>query len=128
MHHLVRKASGEIVGDAIDKVSMGAAIALVRWFGYEARRVLSMVNEDDRDYEIRQWCDAIRSLGGEVSVRDWQREGCLASASTAQAQLQFLADMHYGTLMKQYSGGKGGRPSLVFKMHPTLPANAQVQA
>ena len=56
----------------IDEVSIRAGITLARWFGNEARRVYGRLKETEGERGLRDRVEEVRSLGGAVTVRDWQ--------------------------------------------------------
>jgi hypothetical protein len=114
VHHLIRKVSGEDVGDGIDAVSIAAGVKLSRWFAHEARRVYAMLAEDDEARQRRQSVELIERKGGSVTVRDWQRTRSHRTADDAEADLAELMTAGVGRWEEVASGPKGGRPSKRF--------------
>ena len=74
--HFVRWAAEDptlqTVG-AVDRASVEAGVALVRWFAHEARRVYGMLAESDDDRDRRRLVDLIRANGGSVSYGQFLR-------------------------------------------------------
>jgi hypothetical protein len=83
---LVRRASGESAaadGNAVDAESVRAGVALVRWFGHEARRIYTLLGESEDDAKQRRLVELIERHGGAMTVRELQRSS--SSFSTAEA-------------------------------------------
>jgi predicted ArsR family transcriptional regulator len=57
----------------VDAQSVAAGVALVRWFGEEARRVYATLGETDEDRDARRLVEWIERKGGTVTVRDLTR-------------------------------------------------------
>lgn len=98
----------------VDAMSIEAGITLSRWFGCEAKRIYAMIDESEEQTEIRQWVEKIQRMGGEVSLREWQRTQSHPSAKDAQFELQQLANAGYGKFEHNTPSPKGGRPSKHF--------------
>ena len=119
VHHLIRQASGEDVGEVsggIDAVSIAAGVKLSRWFAHEAKRVYAMLAEDDETRQRRQSVELIERKGGSVTVRDWQRTRSHRTADDAEAELAELVTAGAGQWEQVAPGPKGGRPSKRFIM------------
>ena len=114
VHHLIRCAADENVGDAIDAESMLAAIEMTRWFGREARRVYSMLAEDSDARQLRRWVERIEGKGGSVTVREWQRMRSRRTTEDAKTELAKLVAAGEGRLEQVAPGPKGGAPSTRF--------------
>jgi hypothetical protein len=114
VHHLIRKVSGEGVGEGIDAASIAAGVKLSRWFANEARRVYAVLNEDDSARHRRQLVELIEGKGGLVTVRDWQRIRSCRTAGDAESELDELVSAGLGSWQHLAPGPKGGRPSKRF--------------
>ena len=57
----------------VDEASIAAGVAMVRWFGAEARRVYAILGESDEGRESRGLVEWIERKGGSVTVRDLTR-------------------------------------------------------
>lgn len=122
VHHLIRYASGEQVGEGIDAVSVGAGVKLSRWFAHEARRVYGMLGEDDDSRARRQSVELIGRKGGQVSIRDWQRTRSHRTAEAAEMELDELVTAGLGQWEQVAPGSRGGRPSKRFILADEGPA------
>ncbi len=114
VHHLVRQAAGEEVGQDIDARSMTAGITLSRWFAHEAERVYAMLGEDEQSATRRHLVALIERRGGQVTVRDWQRSRSKKTAKEAKAELEELISAGLGRWEDSTPGTDGGRPSRLF--------------
>lgn len=114
VHHLVRAACNEDVGNAIDAKSIEAGVTLSRWFGNEAKRVYSALSEDEESRNHRQLVEMIELHGGQVSIREWQRKRSHKKAKDAKAELEGLVEAGFGTMENTAPGAKGGRPTTRF--------------
>ena len=126
--HLVRWASGEVIDvDAVGEIDIEAAIAMVEWFGSEARRVYAVLSETEEDEARRELVELITRMGGEVSARDLQRASRkFPSAEDAEAALLHLIDQNLGDWRVDNHDGGPGRPVAVFRLHdmPTADTNS----
>lgn len=116
VHHLVRRAAGENVGDEIDAVSIAAGVKLSRWFAHEARRVYAVLGETEEDRARRQLIEWIERRGGAVTVRELTHSfgHYRGQTSEAKADLDALAEAGFGAWEYLAPGPKGGRPSARF--------------
>ena len=96
----------------IDQASVDAAVALIRWFGGEARRIYSLLGASPRERERHRRVELIRALGGSVSARAWQRKRGLATAGEAREQLAELVEAGVGEMVWPRAGP--GQPSQRF--------------
>ena len=115
VHHLTRWAGGEDVEVAtIDADSMRAGVRLARWFGNEARRVLTMLDESDDTRDKRRLVEWVSRKGKPITIRDAQR-GCrwLSSRDDAEAELNQLAKAGYGK-WESTPIGRRGQPTRRF--------------
>jgi hypothetical protein len=105
--------------NAVGSNSVKAAVTLVRWFGYEAKRVYAALGEDDVNRERRRLIEWIQARGGSVTVREIQQLGTSryrGSAEVADAALEELAKDGAGNWVEVPAGGKGGRPTRQFHL------------
>ena len=118
--HLIRKAAKtpkprgknkSLKVEPIGAESMEAGIKIARWFGQEARRVFVILQEDSDERDTRRFIEQIKSMGGSVTVREWQRTRSKNSTEDARDELQMLVEAGHGKLKKTDSGSRGGRPS-----------------
>lgn len=101
----------------VDEVSLAAGITLTQWFGYEARRVYLMLDENEDDQARRHLIELIERTGGSTTVRQWQQRRSHRTSQDAEAELTDLQAHGYGQLA--YARKKGPGPqSKVFKLHP----------
>ena len=104
--------------DAVDEISIGAGVALSRWFGHEARRVYAMFVESDEDRADRELIELIRRIEAKdqlITPRTLQQASRkFKTADAARQALQHLADAGYGTLDVSAPPSGGGRQSVVF--------------
>ena len=83
--------------DAVDLLSIEAGIRLARWFGREARRIYSILDESDEGRERRRLVELIQRKGGSVTARALMRSSRQwATANDAEAALDDLAAARYG--------------------------------
>lgn len=91
---LARWADSEDPGLLPERVSnwaMEGAIKLARWFAREALRVQVLLTEAGEQRDLGRIERRIAALGGDVSVRDWQRKHHRMSSEQAQDELDSLA-------------------------------------
>lgn len=113
--HCVRVAHGDkTCGDTVDLHSIEVGIALSRWFGAEALRVYAMLQVDEEDRDLHERLEVVRSLGGQVTVREWQRRRKIPSSDLADAELDDLVEAGLGTWSRAVPGATGGRPQKWF--------------
>ncbi|MGE3316519.1 MAG: DUF3987 domain-containing protein [Planctomycetaceae bacterium] len=110
--------------DLVNAESMAAGIALAEWFKTEARRVYSMLGEDDQTRLRRQLIEWIDRRGGRVSERQVQ-QGCrwLRESGAAEKALTDLVKDELGCWEPVPSGSKGGRSSREFRLFSGTPVN-----
>ncbi len=98
----------------VDAVSMRAGIELVEWFKREAKRVYSMLGEDDEDRERRRLAEWIERKGGETTPGDVAR-GCrwLKEPGMADAALEDLRTAGWGQWVVEPTATK---PKRVFRL------------
>ncbi|MFO1046002.1 MAG: YfjI family protein [Planctomycetaceae bacterium] len=91
--HLARWASGEDVDSTVcDINSIEAGITLSKWFGNEATRIFSLLNETASEQEDRNLLDWVHKRGGKVTSRDLSKfNRKYPSAKDADSALQHLA-------------------------------------
>jgi hypothetical protein len=116
--HCVRAVTGDCAADAVDERSIDAGITLARWFGGEARRVYALLAQSDDEIDERRAIARIRSRGGTVSVREWQRLRSHRTAGDALTELHELAEAGCGDLIDTPPTPHGGRPSRLFRLRP----------
>ncbi len=118
--HFTRWAAGDSTlasPDAVDVVSMEAAIRLTTWFKNETRRVYAILSESDEDREQRQLVEWIGRKGGAVTVRQVQQgHRQYRTADDAEAALTELVKAGYGSWHDIPPGPKGGRSSREFRL------------
>lgn len=104
--------------NVIDAESIGAAVRLVEWFKYEAKRVYSMLGESSEATERRRLTDWIAGKGGSVTERDTQR-GCrwLSASGRAEAALQDLSRRGLG-IWESSPRDRPGKPTRRFVLNP----------
>jgi hypothetical protein len=113
--HLAAWATGEeIESDVLDEASMTAGIELSRWFGNEAKRIYSVLDESEEDTERRSVLSLAERKGGAITSRDLMRSSRKwADADLAGQMLQSLVDRGHGH-WKDVLPESGGRPTRKF--------------
>ena len=115
--HLVRRALNDDTADphAVDCESVRVGVALVRWFGHEARRVYADMGLSEEDRQRQHLVELVRRKGGRITPRDLTRN-CrrYATVEAAEQALGELVGLKLGTWQHQPPGGKGGRPQKYF--------------
>lgn len=108
-----RIEAGDNVSDdwELTKEDVESGTAIAKWFAREHRRVDQLLSGQVRHEDLQAHARWIRGRGGEVSVRDFQRERNLPRAGDAERVLMALANANYGQLIVRGSGPSGGRPS-----------------
>lgn len=114
--HLVRVAAGDIsAGDAVDEMSLAAAVILADWFGYEGRRVYAVLAESDEQGERRKLTEIIRAKGGKITERDLTRTSRkYQPADVANFALEGLVRDGWGHWEDLPTTAAGGRPTRCF--------------
>ncbi len=103
--------------DTVDRASIDAGIRISRWFGREARRVYSILDENGEDSDQRRLIEWIERKGGSVTAREVQQgHRQYDTAQDAEAALEDLVKAGYGQWHDAPPGPKGGRPSRVFHL------------
>ena len=121
--HMTRLAASDatiINAATVDTESVGAGIALVRWFGCEAERVYAMLDESSDDCARRELVEWIAGQGGKTTVRGlthWIRR-YRGRPDEAKAALDDLVESNYGVWTAPTPGKAGGRPTMVFVLSP----------
>jgi len=118
MHYMTRCAANDPTAenpDTLDEISMAAGIALSRWFGREARRVIAMISESDDVRDNHELLGHIKNLGGAVTANALRRlKRKYPTSEKAEAALQKLAKEGYGDWKQNPIGEQGGRPTRTF--------------
>ena len=113
--HLVRWAANDpTLSDPakVDEISIAAGVALVRWFGNEAKRVYAILGESDEGRESRRLVDWIRGKGGTVTLRDLTRGP--REYRDAKVAAKAIADLVEAGILRRVAddhNAKGGRPA-----------------
>ncbi len=130
VHHLVRVASDDpTIADAglVDKASVTAGVALVRWFAREADRVYARLSGDEEAREQTRLLEWIEGRGGSVTIRELTKGMRRFKGKTdeARAALAALVEAAYGQWEYAAKGSMGGRPTerfvLVRETVPDVP-------
>ncbi len=118
VHYLTRWAGGDLsANDALDEESMKAGLTLSRWFGREARRVVSMLDESTEEQAQRRLVDWIARRGGFATVREVQRAHQKFRTSVdAEEALNKLEQLRLGHWQYDPTTAKGGRPTSKFHL------------
>jgi hypothetical protein len=101
--------------------SVEAAVELVEWFGYEARRVYALLGDVEEDRELHRLTDWIRARGGAVTANELRRSGHRAyrgRPEEAEAALERLAAAGVGEWVWVEPSPRGGRPTRRFRLGP----------
>lgn len=103
----------------IGETTMQAAIALVRWFGEEAKRVYAQCREvvhRPRD-DVGDIVALIQAHEGKITANDLRRaRRGINTGDAAEEILQQLVDIGLGSWTYQTPSPKGGRPTRVFRL------------
>jgi hypothetical protein len=118
--HFVRWAAGDpnlLKPEIVDAASMGAGIALAKWFKHEAKRVYAMLDETDAECDQRRLEEWIARKGGLTTPREVQ-QGCrwLKAPGAAETALEELVKAGRGSWQPAPTSATGGRPSRVFAL------------
>ncbi len=91
----------------VDAVSMRAGIELVEWFKREAKRVYSMLGEDDEARELRRLAEWIERKGGDTTAGE-VAQGCrwLREAGMAADALEELRKAGWGSWVVEATATK----------------------
>ena len=118
--HLIKSCSQVPTGScSVGVESMGAGIALARWFGNEAKRVYATIGTSPltaAEAKQQQLMSYIDKCGGTATVRDIMKNGPQAfrgSADDLELQLQDLVSAGKGSWQERPTG-KAGRPTRAF--------------
>lgn len=123
--HLARCAAGDpSVQDPhqADERSISAGVVLANWFGEEARRIYGILNESEENRDTRQLIEWIAKRGGAVTVHDLThgKRRFRNDKESAERCLTALADAGLGRWEAREPGPKGGRPTRLFRLLPTV--------
>lgn len=113
--HYIAWAAGCADADAVDELTLRAAVTLGQWFCREADRVYDLLSESAADRDRRRLLDWIERRGGTVTARE-VLTGCrwLRSAGAVELALNDLVREGFGRWQNIPAGPKGGRPTRVF--------------
>ena len=117
--HAVRYATGEVSElYNLDLDSMAAGIELCEWFKFEARRVYSVLAENELAHENRQLIQWIASQDGPVTAREFYRGNRAKFSSMDEAELLLRSFVEAGLVEWQSSDPTeaGGRPTQRFRL------------
>lgn len=109
--HEISVATGDASPGLVEEMTMLRACVLARWYRNEGCRIWASFSESDADAEARQAHEWIRKRGGEILVRDFQRNGPKPMRTRAQAIVDDLVARGWGSVTKQASGPTGGQPA-----------------
>lgn len=117
--HLARWASGEDVDSSVcDLISIEAGITLSKWFGNEATRIFSLLNETVFEQEDRKLLEWVHKRGGKVTSRDLSKfNRKYPTTKDADSALQHLVDSNQGEWVPVPASDRGGRPSRFFSLY-----------
>ncbi len=119
--HLVRCANEDPNLESLDEIdaeSVAAGVALSRWFGHEARRVYTALQESPDEIELRQIAELMRLRGGTISVRELMRaDSRYATAEDAELCLNRLVAAGRARRVPIPPGPKGGQPHGVYSLN-----------
>jgi hypothetical protein len=116
---LAEKLAGQFPPEMVEAPFMDAAITLIGWFSYEARRVYSVLSDEEEDRESHRLTDWIRARGGAVTVRDLQKSGhplYRDRAEDAEKALERLVAAGVGEWVWMEPGPRGGRATRQFQI------------
>ncbi len=108
------------IPELIDADSVDAAVALVKWFGNEARRIYGGFDGSKSEREHRELIEWVRRQGGRVTTRDVNNSGpsCYRDSSEiAEKALSQLVKDEYGYWQPSPTSDRGGRPTRYFMMY-----------
>lgn len=113
---LVREATGEASGEAVDKTSMHAGQLMARWFTREACRIYARFNGYTHPQDCVNLLEWIQAKGGVVTTHDVMR-GLreYRSLDAAEAALKALAQQNLGWIEVIRTNG---RPRIEFTLNP----------
>lgn len=117
--HQARWAAGEPVDPLLcDHVSMERAIALARWFQYEAQRVTAVFSVSPADQQQQHLIEWIHRRGGFASPRDLCRSNGrrYSTAEAAWQELDRLTQTGIGLWVRIPTGEPGGRTTEVLAL------------
>ncbi len=118
--HLIRQVAGDTTLErleAVDAVSIEAGVILSRWFGREAMRIYTILNESDEERELRRLRDWIAQRGGTTTARNVQNGlRTYRSPGAAEAALNKLRRKGWGQWSPTSTGPKGGHPTRAFRL------------
>ena len=113
--HLVRFAADDptlTTPEAVDTASIRAGVRLSRWFGYEARRIYTMLDESEGARDRRWLVELIQRKGGSATARDLMRSSQkYHTAAEAEIALDDLAKAGIGGWQDSGTTARGGRPT-----------------
>lgn len=108
----------------VDEQSVKAGVELSAWFGYEARRVYSILGENPEQREHRRLVEMIQSRGGTVTARELHRSSRRhAKTQDAEQTLEALVEAGEGTWENPKPGPMGGRPVRRFVLNTCVDAD-----
>lgn len=124
---LIIQLSTDADSNAIDEVSMLAAIELADWFGNEAKRVYGIFVEDEEETARRELVGWIRRRGDACTVRELTH-GCrrYRGKGLAEAALAELVRLNLGKWAPCSATGRG-RPSNRFVLNQDNPVTVTQQ-
>lgn len=100
--------------DEVDFRSIKAGIRLSRWFGHEARRIYSILDETEDESEKRRLIEWIERKGGKVTTREVQQgHRKYRKAEDARVALEDLVKAGYGE-WESTPPGRRGQPTRRF--------------
>lgn len=119
-------AAGDASGNAVDELSMAAAIELSDWFGGEARRVYGLFVETDDDRETRELVELIRRKGGSITARELAHSSRqFRAAGKAESALNELSRGGFGAWGVELTAG---RPRQLFTLNTGNSGNGNANA
>ena len=116
--HCIRWAAGDTTlahSGVVDDRSMEAGITLSRWFGYEAKRVYAILEQDDESHASTELIERVRRLGGRITARDLSHhDRQYQPTEAAEKALNGLVTAGLGRWEHVGPTAKGGRPTMCF--------------
>lgn len=104
--------------------AMRAGIALADWFAGETSRVYGALAETDEERELRRLSEWVARHGGAVTAREVARHlRAYPTLADAEAALERLVQAGIGEWEDPAPGERGGRPTRVFRVRPSQPAD-----